>query len=129
MPPGRNPVAGRRVLACASATLPVIVQRPWLAGSSDGAGVPCSAASPAVTRKASTDRRCCRQVATTVSSRSANRPTSDLNGLRPLSARLCDVPTPLNALKSGGNRIFLAIAKMTQSGSFAQISSLFWSSL
>ena len=51
----------------------VSVQAPWPAGSSDGAPVPWSAASPAATRKANSGRRCRRQVAATVSSRSAKR--------------------------------------------------------
>src|SRR5205814_8781095 len=44
---------------------------PSRAGSSDGAAVPWSTPSPAVTRRANMDRPCCRQVAP-VRSRSAN---------------------------------------------------------
>src|SRR5947207_12293988 len=57
----------------------VSVQLPWPAGSSDGAAVPWSAASPAATRKSSNDRPCWRHDATIVSSRSANRLPASLS--------------------------------------------------
>jgi len=52
---------------------------PSRVGSSDGAAVPWSAASPAATKKSSSRRACCRQVATTVSNRSANRLPASLS--------------------------------------------------
>src|SRR5207237_7889110 len=57
----------------------VSVQPPWPAGSSDGAAVPWSAASPAATRNSNSGRPCWRQEATTVRSRSANRLPASLS--------------------------------------------------
>jgi hypothetical protein len=48
----------------------VIVQPRADTGSSDGGGTPRKVASPAATRKSSSGRPCCRQLATTASSRS-----------------------------------------------------------
>ena len=60
-------------------------------GRSDGPAVPWSAASAAATRKTSSGRPCCRQVATTVSTRSASR----------LPAALSDPKLPLRHNTTG----------------------------
>src|SRR5215212_3300956 len=57
----------------------VIVQPPRGVGTNDGDGLPCSAASPAATRKSSSERPCCRQVAPTVNKRSTNRLPASLS--------------------------------------------------
>src|SRR5207253_9854418 len=64
---------------------------PYGAGSRDGGGRPRDAASLAATRKSNNRRPCCRQVATTVSSRSANR----------LPAALSDPKLPLRHSTAG----------------------------
>jgi hypothetical protein len=69
----------------------VTVRVPYGAGGREGGGLPRNAASPAATRKSSNRRPCCRQVATTVSSRSANR----------LPASLSDPKLPLRHSTAG----------------------------
>ncbi len=55
---------------------------PCSAGSKDGGGLPRRPASPAATRKSSRRRPCCRQEATTVSTRSTNRLPALLSELK-----------------------------------------------
>src|SRR5919199_1665542 len=81
------------------------VQSPWPAGSSDGGELPRSAASTAAAKKSNSGCPCCRQVATTVNNRSANRLPASLSdpklplrqstaGRRARSARLLVGSTP-----------------------------------
>src|SRR5215213_5333457 len=51
----------------------VTIQPPHGTGSREGGGLPRSAASSTATRKSTSDRPCCRQVAATASDRSAKR--------------------------------------------------------
>src|SRR5689334_11762887 len=57
----------------------VTVQHPRGVQIKDGGGLPRSTASLATTKNSNSDRPCCRQVATTVSSRSANRLPASLS--------------------------------------------------
>jgi len=72
-------LGGEVVLGLGVAGIVVYVSVHTPAGTSDGAAVPVRAAWTASTRNPSTSRPCCRQVATTVWTRSTNRLPASLS--------------------------------------------------